>query len=1738
MLSTIQHTGRESEGWSQQYTELLQALSTISLNVKAAEDLKTLIEKIVEHATHLLNASGGGLYLSFPERREVLFIACYAINRDFTGTILKFGEGAAGKVAQTGKPMLVDHYHSWEGRSQAFETEEDFRGLLCVPMLWHGEVTGVLSIIHTEEGRSFSEADIQRIRPFADYAAVSLEYARLLEVERQRRREAEILHNASAALTSSLDLHDVLESFLTHLRQLVPFDSSSIFLTEDEGRVLRVAACRGFPDPTKILQATFPAGDTLSKRILQDSRAIIIDDVEIEPNFSKWGDCENIHGWMGIPLIGRGQIIGYVTCDHHKRGIYTRADAALAEAIAGQAALAIDNAHLFEAERTQLLLAQTLQKVGALLTTELGLQEVLDQILELLRRVVQFDCAAIHLIDEKDTIQLAAGLGFPDYEQARQVVRQLSSHILETKWQIGAASSSYAAIVIPDTTSSNLWKQPADFLPIRSWVGAPLLVKGRFIGSLNVDSLKVNAYNDSIAETVMAFANQAAAAIENARLFETARKNIAGLEALHQASLSLTASLDEPQVFTAILRATLDLLPDCENAHIFIYREDDERMIFGAAMNRNGVMDKPISEPRQNGLTYSVARNGRPIIVPEMHAHYLYQDVKDRWVGAIIGLPLKIGAHVVGVMNIKYSQSHQFSIDETHILKLLADQAAIAIEKARLFEQAAIEHRHLSLLYDIGRGLTSSLDVNEILQRAITLTCKALDGTMGQGFLYVLEEDRLYLQALYSIKTSSRQEVNDKASLRPGVGLVGWAIEHRQAVLVPDVTQDSRWLTVPGIDEDVRSALCAPILQGNEVNPSEQRLLGAMSVFHTQERAFTIDQFQLMQAICREVGMALSNANRYQQVQRRLTESTLIQKLAQAFNQRLEFHILVEELVSQISLMLGYYQTAIFLKEGDFLVLKAFAGEENPLAGGPGLFKLPISQGIIGRVARSGQVAFIPDVSADGEFLGSLSQVGSDTLINKTTPIVSELAVPILRGAEVIGVINIQTNRPNQLTTQDRELIQVLAGQVSVALENAALYERLRLYAEDLEMVVAQRTDELAELYKLSQEIGYQLSYEDLLHLLVSHLHTALHSEIVVGYIYAGDHQALYVVTERPLSTPTIAQIRFLCQEAIREFDEVSPDTEQLVPEIIEAPGYQSRAAPISTLNAVMVSPVFTEQRAAGLLIAASEHEETFDSQQERLLTTFANQASTAMKHLEALLAAQQKQIESLASILVDHMPVGTVLLDAGLHIVVANPTAREILAILSPNSQDTPLKRLGALTMDELIASQNDPLPLEIVVEEPIRRLFAAQIRTATSPQGSQPMRSPESHQWALILRETTGERERQDRIQSQERLATVGQLAAGIAHDFNNILAAIQVYADLLLCDAKISAASLEKIKTIQQQVQRATSLIRQILDFSRQSIMDRSALDLLPFLKELDKMLVRILPETIRMELVYYPGSYWVNADPSRLQQALMNLVLNGRDAMPEGGILRFELRNMTLSSNDAPPFRGMQAGNWVAVSVSDSGSGIPVEARAHIFEPFFSTKPIGQGTGLGLAQVYGIIKQHDGFIDYQSEIGQGTRFVIYLPTLLLPKPQEPEIDQHAILEAGARHKYPEEEHAILLVEDDEAAREAISTLLSSMHFHVITASNGSEALHKFNQSPGAIDLVISDIVMPRMGGIALLSALKEIRPGVKVLFISGHPLEDQNQMLLEEKLKGNDIHWLQKPFLAKDFFQAIQSLLDNG
>ena len=304
-----------------------------------------------------------------------------------------------------------------------------------------------------------------------------------------------------------------------------------------------------------------------------------------------------------------------------------------------------------------------------------------------------------------------------------------------------------------------------------------------------------------------------------------------------------------------------------------------------------------------------------------------------------------------------------------------------------------------------------------------------------------------------------------------------------------------------------------------------------------------------------------------------------------------------------------------------------------------------------------------------------------------------------------------------------------------------------------------------------------------------------------------------------------------------------------------------------------------------------------------------------------------------------------------------------------------------------------------------------------------------------------------------------------------------------------------------------------------------MSRSTVDLLPLVKESVKFLERTLPENIRVKMTYSKRGFIVKADPTRIQQALVNLTLNARDAMQNGGTLCYALSSLTVGPDEVPPVPDMVPGKWVCLAVSDTGAGIEPANLAHLFEPFFTTKEVGKGTGLGLAQVYGIVKQHDGTIGVETSVGVGTIFFLYLPELA-DSPQQP-------VHIAANLANLSGSEAILLVEDNDALRDAVAEAMTGLGYRVVAVKNGVQARAPLGAQSGRVDLVLTHPIMPERGGMELVEQVRQAYPWVKAVIMSGYPLDEEAEQLQETGL----LAWITKPFEMSDLAERVRALLDG-
>ncbi len=391
-------------------------------------------------------------------------------------------------------------------------------------------------------------------------------------------------------------------------------------------------------------------------------------------------------------------------------------------------------------------------------------------------------------------------------------------------------------------------------------------------------------------------------------------------------------------------------------------------------------------------------------------------------------------------------------------------------------------------------------------------------------------------------------------------------------------------------------------------------------------------------------------------------------------------------------------------------------------------------------------------------------------------------------------------------------------------------------------------------------------------------------------------------------------------------------------------------------------------------------------------------------------------------------------------------------------------------------------------------------------------------------VQTDVTERRELEAQLRQSQKMEALGTLAGGVAHDFNNLLSVILSYSEIILGELPEGDPHRADVDEVRRAGERAADLVRQLLAFSRQQRLQPRLVDLGQLVAGMEKMLRRVLGEDVGLTLRAYPGLGSVYADPGQIEQIVMNLVVNARDAMPGGGALRVETRAVEIDADD-DPIRGLPAGAYVQLVVADTGVGMDAATRERIFEPFYTTKDKGKGTGLGLSTVFGIVSQSQGHIGVDSEPGQGATFTISLPRVDHASDPPPRAALAPTSLLGTE--------TVLLVEDDEQVLTMASAILRRHGYTVLDAENGGEAFLISEQHPGAIDLLLTDVVMPRMSGKQLAQRLRADRPAMKVIYMSGYA----DGPVGNHGVHGHEVAMLPKPITAESLLRRVREILDR-
>jgi len=1227
-----------------------------------------------------------------------------------------------------------------------------------------------------------------------------------------------------------------------------------------------------------------------------------------------------------------------------------------------------ENERLYEETQRWLREVTTLYEASQACLSISDQKGLLTAIIEAAARATDAVLGSVMLVDEKKG-EYVFGAHYGLSEETIAAV-EAELHIPLGEGLVGSVVTTGQPVVVADVTTDPRWIPTETKELMRSFLGVPLVGKdGQPLGALNLSRSGVGAFDEDHARLLSTFANQAAMAIENARLYERAQQEIVERK---RAEESLRRAHDELEIWVQERTTALAKVNQVLQAEITERKRAEE-----ALRKAHDEMERQVEE-----------RTAELVIANEQ----LKREIEER---------------------------------------------------KRAEEERERRSRELAMLNEICRAVTSSLDFSEVLA---LLLDRARQGLGAEACSVALLDDNGDL--VFHHAEGEGAEAVIGLRLKPGQGIGGWVAQSGQSALVPDAHADPHFYgeVAPGFT--TRDMVCAPLVVRDEI-------IGVVELLNKGQGTFAEDDVRVLESVATQAATAIENARLYEQTKRRLNELSLLNEVALISASTLDFDEILRGTVESLHRRLE-------LEVFGFLIVDEEAGELRLHPTYLGIppeskdFRIPMGEGITGRVAQSGQPLLTPDVSKEPCYLPAIPEIRS------------EICVPLKVGQKVIGVIDAESTRLNAFSEDDLRLFSTLAGQLALSLESARLYQRAR-WSEERYRDLFENANDL--IFTLDRDFN------------ISDVNKM--AEQLTGYSV---EEARGMNVSRFLSPKDLERTRLLLADLAGE-----PVPQPFETEIIRKDGGK-------VLCEITGRLIEKEGKPVGVHCIARD--------------------VTERKRAEEYLRESEERFRQMAEL----SPFPVSIIDPAGRYEYVNPKFIEVFGYTLedvPNGKEWFTRSYPdpAYRQEAISAWLSD---LEQFGEYEVRpRTFSVTCRDGTVREIVFRSVTMKDGRQFVIYEDITERKRAEEQLRQAQKMEAIGQLAGGLAHDFNNLLTPIGGFAEFLMWKTAEDSQQYEYLRQIKGGAERAAALTSQLLTLARRAQVEVRPLSLNDIVHEVIGLLERTIDKAIAIEPHLADDLATVEGDAGQLHQVLLNLCLNARDAMPQSGRLIIGTQNVTLSEAKARTELDLEAGQYVLLNVTDTGSGMDAETQQRIFEPFFTTKE--EGRGLGLAMVYGIVRGHGGAIHVYSELGRGSTFKVYLPAA--SRPAEDIAPGEAEAVGGIE--------TVLVVDDEEPVRALLQRILEEGGYTVLLATDGVEATELYAERGTEIDLVVLDIIMPRMGGRETYERLREINPEVKVLLSSGYTKKGQAQDILAAGARG----FLPKPYDLRAVLRKVRGVLES-
>jgi GAF domain-containing protein/ActR/RegA family two-component response regulator len=1724
----------------------LESLARVAQRLSATLSLSDVLDIVVAAAAEFVPDGALRVWLAEDDRLVARPVPGQSATPEEVVTSLTIGEGLAGRAAATRAPVVVDDLAE-DPRAQglAWAHAQGYAGAACVPLFVRDRLIGVLSVF-SRTPRRFGPEEIDLFVSFGNQAAVAIENARLFETAAARLRRLEALREIESRISEQLDLSHLLELIARSAGLLVGGASSTVYLRE--GEMLEPRAWDMMAD--WIREVRVPVGAGLVGTVAEQRRGLIVNDYPRSP-YAISPFAQAVGRALAQPLLAGERAVGVLVVNRESAmPPFTEEDLTTLGDLAGQAAVAIGNARLFESRRAYARRLTTLHEVNRAVSASLDLDTVLVTLAKTAADFFGAQLAAVWVLDETGAWLVRRGTA-----GERALEENLLERVAFGEGAIGWIAKHQMPLISANVASDDelSYREWALSHGLQGFTGMPLVVGDRLVGVLTLNTRETAPLASDQVTMVQAVAAQAAIGIENARLFAEASRRAAEYRALYEVGNLVSSTLDVGRVLDLIVERC-GVLMGVPAAGIFRYDPEAGMAVFERGVGLSPEFMASLRVRLGEGTTgralalreavWSGDLASDPAITLDEATRALIRREGYR---AVLSVPILIKGEPYGVLAVYWWEPHTAAASEVELMTALAGEAAIAIDNARLYREATAQASRMRSLADLGRTLVSTFDADRVLEIVATQARERL----GIDRIGVFLRDREAGVLRLARAAGTPDGLVHLETLEPGEGIGGRAYEEGRAVWTSHLLDDP----AVRLREDSRrriaeagsvAALGLPLM-GEEP-------LGALVVLRPPGYRFSEAEVEALSTFANQVAVALENARLYGQVRDRLRETSTLLAVGQALSERLPADEVMRRVAREVGRSFDADTVGVYVLDERREALRPLAGYHVPpeFMDAVGRFELARFPWMR-EVCEGGRAAWCADVPNDPRFDAETARrLGSHSLL---------FAPTLVRGRAVGGLFLVWWRRGRSCQADEVRLIEGVAAQVGLAMENAEL-------ARETE----RKLRETEALLSVSRTLGATLEFGKLPRILLRHLAQSIGADSVGLWLL--DESGGWLEPAEGYHVPpdrleALRQVRVsmarpsVYADAARQRQAVfSPDVGadlRFPREIVDAVPHKAQ----------LFVPVVAKDRLLGAFVAAWwERARHLTPSDLALAEGIASQAGVALDNarlfrdnarrveelsvLHELSQAVTGQLDQAGLLETVHRQVARVLDARHLVILLLDETGGELEVVLRVRDGvrvDGEPRRYGRgeaglssvvlesgrpLRTGDYVAecarrgvspvSTNAALPfwlgVPMLAEDQVLGVLALRGRERAFGEADERLLANIAHLAALALRSARLYTERarayselaaaQEQLIRREKLSALGEMASGVAHDFNNLLASIVGRAQLLLLQVQ-DPKHRQWLQVIERSALDGAKTVRRLQEFTRVrrdqafvpvdlGLIVHETLEVTETRRnELLGRGIAVEVETaLAADLPPVPG------DPVELREALTNLVLNALDAMPEGGTL-----TLTTRAGEA---------ERVELAVADTGIGMPAHVKQRIFDPFFTTKG-SRGTGLGLSMAYGILSRHGVRVDVHSVEGQGTTFRLSFPVARAPaEPVAPAPSAPAAAPALA----------CLVVDDEVEVGDTLGDVLTSCGHRAVVVRDGAEAVARFRAEP--FDAVFTDLSMPGLSGWEVAKRIKAVARAVPVFLCTGLGVE-----VSADELRANGVDAvLAKPLRLEDVQAAVATV----